>query len=240
MKNRLLTLLVAVAALTALAAGPAHAAKPPKFKVSIYASQVTKWKQPYYETANNCFNRPWRQGEGKETVQMRGSGVAYAQAVGRNTFFTYFSPNYGPGGKLGIPLKATNERSRSVSHGNKPGPCGGGTPTETEQFECGKKSGKAWGQLSIRGNRRLSLGTRLQPYGALSFTNCDVDSPPGVTQADLTEISQRAAAKDLLNRKLKKHVVIAGKRFKHVLYPDAARIDIETYVYWKITLKRIG
>ena len=216
-------------------------AKPVKFRLQIEAQQTTNWKQPYYETANNCYNRPWTQGKGGEVVKMRGSGIAYAQKVGRNWYFTYGSPDFGPSGKRGISLKATNERRYSHMQGNKPGPCGGGTPDETEQVTCGTRSGNALGQLSWdTGGKRLRLRTALDMGTNLGFDDCPIWQPDGVTTAGLTEITQKAPSRELLDPKFKEHIVIARKNYKKVLYPDGATITSTTGVYWKVTLRRLG
>src|SRR3954452_9239272 len=219
-------------------ASNAQAAAPVKFRVLIKASQTTNWKQPYFEIANNCYNRPWRQGEGGEVVKFKGSGIAYAQKVGRNYYFTYGSPNFGPGGKHGIALKATNERRYKSSHGNKPGPCGGGTPDETEQVQCGTRSATGAGLLSWEtGGKKLRLTASAD---GLDYTNCPIWAPPGVQQAGLTQITQKAAARELLDPNFKKHIVIARKSFKYQLYPDAATINELTSVYWQVTLTRLS
>lgn len=235
-------LVIALALLAPTAA--AAQASPVKFRVQIKATQTTNWKQPYHETANNCFNRPWIQGEGGEVVKFKGSGVAYAQRVGSSTFWTYGSPNFGPGGKHGIPLKATNERRYHSARGNKPGPCGGGSPEEVEAAECGTRTAKPFGQLSFQDkNRRLLLrvsdGPGSSSSNPLGFDNCPIWAPDGVDQASLTDVTQRAPARELLDPEFKKHIVIAKKTFTKQLYPDAATIDMSTSVHWQVTLTRL-
>jgi hypothetical protein len=232
-----------VGALFVCTAGLAQVAdaKPVKFRLQIEAKQTTNWKQPYYETANNCYNRPWSEGEGGEVVKFRGSGIAYAQKVGRNWYFTYGSPNFGPSGKHGITLKATNERRYRHVQGNKPGPCGGGSPEEAEQVTCGTRSGKALGQLSWdTGGKRLRLRASLDPSMNLGFDDCPIWQPDDVTAAGLTDITQKAPSRELLDPNFKEHIVIARKNYKKVLYPDAATITSTTGVYWKVTLRRLG
>ena len=241
--TRTLCALVAAIALLGAAAATAEA-KPIKFRVQIKATQTTTWKQPYFETANNCFNRPWIQGEGGETVRFKGSGVAYAQRVGSGTFWTYGSPRFGPSGQHGISLKATNERTYQSARGNKPGPCGGGTPDEVEAAECGARSARLFGQLSFQDrSRRLLLravtGPGSSAANALGYENCSIWAPDGVEEAWLTEITQRAPARELLDPDFKKHIVIAKRSFAKQLYPDAATIDMATSVYWQVTLTRL-
>ena len=235
--------LVTALALLAPTAATAQA-KPVKFRVQIKATQTTSWKQPYYETANNCYNRPWRQGEGGEVVKFKGSGIAYAQRVGSGTFWTYGSPQFGPGGKHGIALTATNERRYHSARGDKPGPCGGGSPDVIEPAECGGRSGKVFGQLSFEDkNRRLKLRASVGPIAAtpnpLRFDDCPIFAPQGAEQAWLTEITQRAPARELLDPDFKRHIVIAKKTFTDQLYPTAAKIDMVTNVYWQVTLTRL-
>jgi hypothetical protein len=239
--NRLTTSLIAALVVCAgVFASNAEAAKPVKFRVQIKASQTTTWKQPYYETENNCYNRPWRQGEGGEVVKFSGKGIAYAQKVGRNYYFTYGSPDFGPSGKHGIDLAAKNERHYYSAQGNKPGPCGGGTPDEVEQVQCGTRKAKGAGQLSWdSGNKRLLLRTSLAS-GSLTYDDCPIWAPPGVTQAGLTEITQKAPARELLDPNFKKHIVLARKSFNYKLYPDAATITELTTVRWEVTLTRLS
>ncbi|MDQ3934297.1 MAG: hypothetical protein M3340_06660 [Actinomycetota bacterium] len=242
---RMLCALVAAFALVAATATTAEAQRPVKFRVQIKASQTTDWKQPYYETANNCFNRPWIQGEGGEVVKFKGSGTAYAHKIGSSTIWTYGSPRFGPTGLHGIPLTATNERRYHLARGNKPGPCGGGSPEEVEPAECGTRSGKAFGQLAFQDkNRRLLLRVNERTSGSatptdLGFDKCDILTPPGVDAAWLTEITQKAPARELLDPDFKKHIVIARKAFTHTLYPDAATITMNTNVFWQVTLTRL-
>jgi hypothetical protein len=232
-------LIAALVVCAGVFAANADAAKPVKFRVQIKASQTTDWKQPYFETANNCYNRPWRQGEGGEVVKLKGSGIAYAQKVGRSYYFTYGSPNFGPSGKHGIDLTAKNDRHSYSAQGNKPGPCGGGTPDEVEQVQCGSHTAKGAGQLSWdSGGKKLRLRTSID--GRLNYDDCPIFTPPGVTQAGLTEITQKAPARELLDPNFKKHIVIARKSFTYKLYPDAATITMATHVYWQVTLTRLG
>ena len=236
-------MIVALAAVFVLCAGLTASAdaRPVKFRVQIKATQTTNWKQPYYETDNNCYNRPWRQGEGGEVVKFQGSAIAYVQKVGRNFYFTYGSPDFGPSGKHGITLKAKNERRYHSSQGNKPGPCGGGSPEEVEDVKCGTRSGKAFGQLSWdQGNKRLRLRTSLDSGTNLGFDDCPIWQPDGVTAAGLTEITQKAPARELLDPAFKEHIVIARKTFKKTLYPDAATIHTTTGVHWQVTLRRLS
>jgi hypothetical protein len=220
-------------------ASNAEAAQPVKFRVQIKATQTTDWKQPYFETANNCFNRPWRQGEGGEVVKFKGSGIAYVQKVGRGYFFTYGSPNFGPSGKHGIALTEKNDRHSYSAQGNKPGPCGGGTPDEVAPVQCGARTAKGYGQLSWdQGNKKLRLRTSTD--GSLGFDNCPIWAPPGVTQAGITEIAQKAPARELVDPNFKKHIVLARKSFKYQLYPDGATIDMLTNVRWEVTLTRLS
>ena len=244
MTARRTPILCALVAALALLAPTAAQAKPVKFRVQIKATQTTNWKQPYYETANNCFNRPWIQGEGGEVVRLKGSGVAYAQKVGSSTLWTYGSPEFGPSGKHGIALTATNERRYHSARGNKPGPCGGGSPEEVEPAECGTRSAKLFGQLSFQDkNRRLLLRASTGPgsssSSALGFENCSIWAPDGVEEGWLTEITQKAPARELLDPEFKKHIVIARKSFTKQLYPTAATIDMATNVHWEVTLTRL-
>jgi hypothetical protein len=239
--NRLLKSLIAVLVVCAGVFASNADAKPVKFRVQVKASQTTNWSQPYYETANNCFNRPWRKGEGGEVVKYKGSGIAYAQKVGRARYFTYNSPTFGPSGTHGIVLSATNDRRYHASHGNKPGPCGGGTPEEVEQVECGARSAKAWGQLSWdTSGRRLLLRTAQADDTQFGFSNCPILAPPKVSVGGLTEVTQSAPARELLDPNFKKHIVIARKAFKYQLYPGGATITMTTHVYWQVTLTRLS
>jgi hypothetical protein len=238
--NRLIKPLAAALVVCAgVFASNAEAAKPVKFRVQIKATQATDWKQPYFETANNCYNRPWRQGEGGEVVKFKGSGVAYVQKVGRGYYFTYGSPNFGPGGKHGIDLTAKNDRRSYSAQGNKPGPCGGGTPDEVDQVQCGTRKAKGHGLLSwdTRG-KKLRLTTSVD--GTLNYDNCPIWAPPGVAQAGLTDITQKAPARELLDPNFKKHIVLARKSFKYQLYPDGATINMLTNVRWEVTLTRLS
>ncbi len=245
--NRMLCALVASLALVAASATTAEAQRPVKFRVQVKATQTTDWKQPYYETANNCYNRPWIQGEGGEVVKFKGSGTAYAHRVGREAIWTYGSPRFGPSGKPGIALTATNERRYHSARGNKPGPCGGGSPEEVEPTECGTRSGKAWGQLSFPDAKDRTLLLRANADRApgsstltdLGFDKCDIWTPTGVDDAWLTEITQKAPARELLDPDFKKHIVIARKTFTGSLYPDAATITMNTSVFWQVTLTRL-
>ena len=239
--TRLVKPLVAALVVAGVFASNADAAKPVKFRVQIKASQTTDWQQPYFETANNCYNRPWRQGKGGEVVKFKGSGIAYAQKVGDNYYFTYGSPDFGPSGKRGIALKATNVRRYQSSQGTKPGPCGGGTPEQVEQVECGSRAASALGQLSWENaNKRLAVRTSFAGSDNLNYTDCPIWAPPAVTQAGLTTISQKAPARELLDPDFKKHIVIARRSFEYQLYPDAATINELTSVYWQVTLTRLS
>jgi hypothetical protein len=240
MNRALKTLIAALVIGAGVLAGNADA-RPVKFRVQIKASQTSNWNQPYFETANNCFNRPWRQGAGGEALTFKGSGIGYAQKVGRLTFWTYGSPNFGPTGFHGIPLVAKTDRHAASSHGNKPGPCGGGTPDEADQYQCGARSGKAWGQLSWdSGGKRLLLRAPLADGTEFGFSNCLLFVPTGVSQAQLTEISQKAPAKELLDPNFKKHIVIARKSFKDTLLSGGATITDTTTVQWQVTLTRLS
>jgi hypothetical protein len=241
MKRLLKSLIAALVVCAGVFAANADASGPIKFRVQIKASQTTDWKQPYFETAGNCFNRPWRQGEGGEVVKFNGSGIAYAQKVGRNFYSTYGSPDFGPGGKHGIALKAKNERRSYSAQGNKPGPCGGGTPDEVQQVQCGVRAGSAWGQLSWdTGGKRLRVRAPLADGTDLGFPDCGIWAPEGVQQAGLTEITQKAPARELLDPNFKKHIVIARRTYTGKLYPDAATITEATHVYWQVTLTRLS
>ena len=63
--------------------------------------------------------------------------------------------------------------------------------------------------------------------------------PEGVRAAGLTEISQNAPARELLDPDFKKHIVIARKTFSGTLYPDTAPINTTTSVFWQATLRRV-
>jgi hypothetical protein len=107
--------------------------------------------------------------------------------------------------------------------------------------ECGARSGDAWGRLSWdTGGKRLRVRASLPSATNLGFDHCGIWAPDGVTQAGLTEITQKAPARELLDPNFKKHIVIARKTFTGKLYPDAATITEMTHVYWQVTLTRLG
>jgi hypothetical protein len=74
----------------------------------------------------------------------------------------------------------------------------------------------------------------------LGFDDCGIWAPEGVQQAGLTEVTQKAPARELLDPNFKKHIVIARKTFTGKLYPDAATITEATHVYWQVTLTRLS
>ena len=128
----ILTALVAVAALAVPAgASAAGAPKPPKFRVQIQATQTSTFKQPYFKTNRDCFSRPWSQGQGSQTITMKGSGTAYVQRLGKTALWTYNSPDFGPGGTRGIQLKASITRSRSARWGSIPARAAAAGPRRT-------------------------------------------------------------------------------------------------------------
>ena len=240
-RSILITALLAVAALALPAAASASGApKPPKFRIQIQATQTTTYKQPYFKSQGDCFNKPWSQGQGSETVTMKGSGTAYVQSLGNSAIWSYNSPVLGPTGTRGIPLATSISRTKSWRHGDDPGPCGGGDATVDDTFDCSPKASTFNGLLSWRGSR-LSLFTTLKDGAPrVDFANCQAFFPRDVGESRVTEISQRAPISEVTDPAFGKQIILARKSFRTVYgRPDSQKLITDTTVRWQITLYRV-
>jgi hypothetical protein len=240
--RRLITLgLLGALACLALPAAAAAADSPvAKFRVLVQATQKTKWTKPLKVGERDCFNRPWSKGSGEETVTMKGSGIVYAQAIADFDGFTYDSPDYGPAGSSGIPLRATATRRNDSLNGALPGRCGGGRPEERVPYVCDDEQGAYYGQLRWEGDRRLALHTMVQRRERpMTWWNCPLEIAKAASPANITPISQRITPRELVDRRFKKHIILASKTFREVLYPGNLDIETTTTTRWQITLYRL-
>ena len=240
-RSILITALLAVAALALPAAASASGApKPPKFRVQIQASQTTTYKMPYFKSNQDCFSRPWGQGQGSETVTMKGSGVGYVQRLGKTAIWTYNSPDFGPGGTRGIALRTSVERTKSARWGVDPGPCGGGGPAQDGVYDCPTKSSTFNGLMSWSGSQLKLLTTRNDGAPRVNYANCQAYFPEKVRELSVTEIGQRAPISEVTDPAFGKQIILARKSFRTVYgAPGSQKLITDTTVRWQITLYRV-
>ena len=214
--------------------------KPVKFRARLQAIQTTTFKQPYFKFNQDCFSRPWSQGEGSETVTMKGSGTMYLQRLGNFASFTYNSPNYGPTGSRGLRLAATVARTKNYTYGVDPGPCGGGEPQKNGVYDCPTISTKFNGLFSWKGRRLELLTVRSDGAPRTDYPNCQIFSPMKVAEAKVTEIGQDAPVSDVANPEFGKQIILARKWFRTVYgQPGFVRTTATTTVRWQLTLYRV-
>lgn len=235
------TALLALAALAAPAtASAAGVPKPPKFRVRIQATQTSTFKQPYFKTDQDCFSRPWSQGQGSQTITMKGSGTAYVQRLGKTALWTYNSPDFGPGGTRGIQLKTSITRSKSARWGVDPGPCGGGGPAQDGVYDCPSKGSSYNGLMTWRGRRLNLLTTRNDDAPRVDYPNCRIYFPPKVNELALTEIGQVAPISEVTDPAFGKQIILARTSFDHTFgAPGSQKLITSTTVRWQITLYRV-
>jgi hypothetical protein len=233
----LLTALVAVSALALPAAASAQGIpKPVKFRASLQAVQTTTYKIPYRKFDQDCFSRPWAQGDGSETVTMKGSGTMYLHRIGKFASFTYNSPNYGPTGSRGLQLATSVTRTKSYRSGVDPGPCGGGEPAKDWTFDCSPKRSTFNGLFSWEGRQLRLLTVRNERAPRVDYANCQLFTPEKVGEAKVTEIGQDAPVSDIANPEFGKQIVLARKSFRKVY---SGNIITSTTVRWQLTLYRV-
>ena len=107
-------------------------------------------------------------------------------------------------------------------------------------MQCGTRTGDSWGQLSWPSSpRRLLLRALPVNPGELLFGDCTVHVPEQVKAGGLTEITQNAPARELLDPDFKKHIVITRKTFSGTLFPNFGPVNTTTNVFWHVTLTRL-
>ncbi|MDX6698067.1 MAG: hypothetical protein QOE65_1464 [Solirubrobacteraceae bacterium] len=222
----------AFAALSFLALPTAASAAPAKFRAVMSASQVTTWRMDRQYDPAGCT---WRQGHGRETVRLRGAGLAFAHSVNSGSAgWTY-------GGERGLRLAGVSLRSNYTTTGTQPATpsttCGPATSGERVAVRCGTRHGAVFGRLDWT-NNMFAIGLR-DPNRVLAFANCPIFTPRGVTSATLTQIAQRA--RNVLSVRFLTQTMKVRRTFNSTVTDnDGRRVDTTTVVRWQLALHRFG
>jgi hypothetical protein len=232
--------LATLAALAAVAAAPsaADAAGAPmkqRFSLTVEGSQVTTWKRPPRAWPADCVPLSRTSGQGDETVRIR------------TTRSLRLTAHRLPGGYTGLTLDsrdvlgarvAATVRRRAKEQAEEMGCDTGHRITELGPYDCGTRDRKL--KLMLLFDRRRGLGVEtheplVRPLTKIDYETCPIHVAKGVTPNGFTTIFHAIPMRDLLDRRIGKHIIIARKTFRGTV--DG--VQTRTTVRWTMTLRRL-
>lgn len=231
---------IALAALALSAAAPpaaAEAASSARFVASLEGRQVTSWEQPRYQFGTgDCKGTPYRAARGSETIAFRTSParlLAYRPNPRAGVTVKYGTWSRFAAGRPWLNGTGSVDRAFTESLTYEAGPCGAPPPPAPRSDDCGTERWRPVVRLAwTRGRVEVDADG-----DGIPFLNCEIQSPPGVEEGDLTDgIGQRYPARDLFDPSQGLVEVLGRRTF-------TAKIEhgtTTTTVRWKLRLRRAG
>jgi hypothetical protein len=188
--KRSLSVLIALFALGAIAAGPAAAKKPKpvKFLATFTGERHIAWNEPRWETADRqCDAKEWEYGEGEETWEVKSKSVkVLALGSGSSALLKFGTwSDREPSATFGLEASGHRKRRSDIFNGKAPGLCGGEyIVNPPAKNDCGERLPKHLVVPAFDG-RKLALEVLDAPDNqAPGFSQCTIYAPKEVRSVD--------------------------------------------------------
>ncbi len=261
--RRILTLLLAVALVTAASAATAQAGyKTQRFWATFRAEKTIRWVEPRWYGHTDCYHRWWTDASGKQTEVYRSTKpvkvLLYTGGLQSQSVFVKWRTwdPYDEGSTREMPGMGRIERSASRTGDWEAGTCGvrgviiddegreRTTPVPAPPQDCGVRQPAVYGDLSL-GTRTadLSIGSAGSDQDALMgvYRACELARP--YEMQDLrwgSEVSAKLPRAALFNRDLPS-VTLRGSQEAHQKFFVGAMHGLVLTtgtVRWTVTLRR--